>query len=728
MVAVGCASVPSPDEGLETRVGAVLERRGLGRDALSVIDNLLRHGAPAPRAAPPLVLELLSRPLDAADAASFFRRTVPPALAEFDIPGRSDSFDLLLKTYIGELAAAQRLLNAATRPFADAPLMAGLAGGLPGPDALRAVADTVDRAALERASRLFIEATARFSRAARTVEWPQQSSRFQSAIGVVVIGTRGNDRHAPGAALIVDPGGDDVYERVPARDGAVSVIVDLAGDDRYSGADLALRALSAIVDFSGNDRYAMDGPGLGAAVAGASLLVDYAGNDTYEAKFFAQGAAAFGIGVLLDLGGDDSYRVTAWGQGFGLAGGTGLLWDRGGNDRYFADGVADAFNRGGGLSGAQGVAFGLRGVLAGGIGILRDDRGNDQYEAQMFAQGTGYYYGAGLLWDLGGSDRYQAVRYAQGNGVHQAVGVLRDESGDDRYDLAVSSGQGMGLDLAVGVLIDRAGSDSYRAASLAQGAATANGFGLLADGGGDDRWDLGDKLGWGRAEWLRGLPSVGVLLSSKSDAGGPLGDAPQQSEVAPARICPTVAQSAPDPGLPLSEALRRSGPGFYGEPFDVSAYAELRRRLETRLRSTMTGLPRDAPDTAWAFGYALDCALRAASDGVAAAMWRDLQEFLAADPATPFAVDIALAQRARPAPAAQADAIAELLDRHPRCSVRALALRARPRVAAAQAALGSGCWRLQSAARAALARLGAPLPADTALPSFLKQVPPVETD
>lgn len=722
----GCMGVPVHQENLETRIVAALERRGLGRDALSVIDNLLRHGAPPPRAAPPLVLELLSRPLDAADAAALFRRSVPAALGEFDLPAKPAAFETLLKTYIAEFAEAQRLLGAATRPFADAALLAGLAQGLPPPEALLAAGDAVDMARLEAANRLFIEATARFARAARTAEWPRQSSRFQSAIGVVVIGTRGNDRHGPGAALILDPGGDDVYQREPARDGAVSVIVDLAGDDRYLGSDLALRALSAIVDFAGDDRYAMDGPGLGAAIAGAALLVDYGGNDSYEAKYFGQGAAAFGFGALLDLGGDDSYRMAAWGQGFGLAGGTGLLWDRGGNDRYLAAGMPDAFNRGGGLSGAQGHAFGLRGVLAGGIGILRDDSGDDHYEAQMFAQGTGYYYGVALLWDLGGNDRYQAVRYAQGNGVHQAVGVLRDESGNDRYELALSSGQGMGLDLAVGVLVDRGGNDSYRASSLAQGAATANGFGLLADTAGENRMELLDKYGWGRAEWLRGLPSVGVLLSSKDDAGGPLGDSPPQSEVAPARICPAPTQAAPEPGLPLGEALRRSGPGFYGEPFDAGAYAELRRRLATRLRATMSELPRDAPDAAWAFGYALDCALRDASDAEAAAMWRDMEQFLAADPATPFAVDVALAQRARAAPEAQAESVARLLEQHPRCSVRALALRARPRLPAAHAALGSGCWRLQSAARAALARLGAPLPADAKLPTFLRQIPPEE--
>ena len=157
----------------------------------------------------------------------------------------------------------------------------------------------------------------------------------------------------------------------------------------------------------------MDGAGLGAALAGAALLIDFAGNDGYEAKFFGQGAAAFGFGALLDLGGDDRYRVEAWGQGFGIGDGVGLLWDRAGNDRYLAGGVLDRSSAQGGEAGA-GSGYGLRGRVGGGIGILRDDAGDDTYEAQMFAQGLGYYYGVGVLWDRGGNDRYRALQYAQG--------------------------------------------------------------------------------------------------------------------------------------------------------------------------------------------------------------------------------------------------------------------------------------------------------------------------
>jgi hypothetical protein len=660
-VVAGCAALAPMQQDFDKRLAAVLEGRALGADALLVIDNLLRHGPPAPRATPALVRELLARPLDAADAAALFRQTVPQALADLASPAAgAASFDDLLKTYLEELAEAQRLLRAASAGLPDEAILRALEQGLPFPRELVAIADAVDTAQLERANRLFVEATIRFARGIRyAADWPSEPRKFQSAIGPVVIGTRGDDRYGPEAALIIDPGGDDVYERAPARGGAVSVIIDLAGNDQYRGSDTALRGLSAIVDFAGDDRYEME-TGVAAAIVGAALLIDFSGNDSYAANFFGQGAAAFGIGALVDLAGDDRYRLEAWGQGLGLAGGLGLLWDRGGNDHYAAGGVPDPYDRGSGVSAAQGVGFGFRERIAGGIGILRDDGGDDVYEAQMFAQGAGYYYGLGLLWDRGGADRYQAFRYAQGNGAHQAIGVLRDEAGNDRYSLNDAYGQGMGLDIAVGILVDFLGDDVYRAHAAAQGTATANGFGLLADQAGNDRFDFGaDQRAWGRAEWLRGLPSVGVLLHGSaahfSRDGKPV---PVPPENPPLAVQPPTADTctSQDPG----EALL------------------------CRLRET-----RDVDP-----------------------IWGELEVLLAAEAMTP----------AQP----RAERIATLLSKHQSCNVRALALRAWPTLPAAQEGLRSSCWRLQAAARAAFTRLGAQLPGDAALPSFLRRIPPQE--
>jgi hypothetical protein len=662
---LACPAVQAEDTALRAALSAALERRGLGAEALGVVDNILSHEAPAPRAAPPAVRELLARPAAAADAAASFARAVPDALFPFATQSAAQSFEEALAAYIAQVEQALRLLRAATGEVDAAGILAQLREGFPAASSLSIKADGI-----EDANRVFIEATARFTAALRGAPVPQPA-RFDSPLGAVVIGSAGDDVHPPGAALIIDPGGDDLYTRAPAVN-AVSLIFDLGGNDRYGGADLVLRGFSALIDYQGDDQYAMDGPGLGAAIAGASLLVDLSGNDVYGAGIFGLGAAAFGLGALIDEAGDDRYRVQAWGQGFGLAGGVGLLWDHAGNDHYVTAGLADPHQRGGTLSGAQGASFGYRTVLAGGIGILRDGAGNDTYEAGMFAQGTAYYYGLALLWDEGGDDSYRAVRYAQGSGVHEAVGVLRDEAGNDRYELSAGVGQGMGLDLALGVLVDVAGNDHYRAPALAQGSATANGIGLLADAGGADRFSPRQE-----PEWSRGLPSLGFLIH------------------------PTTRES---PGARVHER-----PEEVRCPVD----AGLQKNLVERFDETIARLNLEDFDQTLAYARALRCAMRDA-DLVDAA-----GRLLAAYPPPAIAVAIARALHERPAADTQLLVIQRALARHPSCGVRASAVAFWPDERLAQAALRSSCWRLQAAALEALKKLGIE-PDRTALPSFLR--------
>jgi hypothetical protein len=759
------------EDALQARVDAILVRRGLGPDALSVIDNVLRFDSTPPPAAPLVVRELLAEPMAATEAASLFDRAVPGALRRFvestaeptappapgapRIPLRS-----LLDPYLGELAEAQSVLRTAGRGDAvdTLALVSELRDNLPSLNRLREIAAGYDGPTLRRAATLFLNSTARFVRALREggarIEFPDGGARFESAVGVVAIGTRGGDVYWPGATVIVDPGGNDTYLRAPAADGAISVIVDLGGDDRYRGSDLVVHGLSAIVDFSGNDIYAMAGPGLGGAVAGASIVADFSGDDRYAAGLFGEGAAAFGLGAIVDFGGNDIYRLRAGGQGFGLAEGVGLLWDWKGNDTYIAAGLPDVYARGGRLSWAQGAAFGYRTLLGGGTGILRDDAGDDHYEAEMFAQGAGYYYGLGLLWDRGGADRYQAVRYAQGAGVHEAIGVLRDESGGDRYELSYGVGQGMGLDLAVGVLVDGAGDDLYRAAVLAQGTATANGVGIVFDGSGADEWHVDDaQRSWGRAEWLRGLPTLGLLLYDPAHAaftrkkgtlspppdaarvGGPLGGGPVRHEPVAARRCPEIAGKQGNRGQApfssLADALPELAPAFAGGSFDPGLYAEVQQRLQVRLEASLAELPRGDFEISWSLGEALPCALAGASAVDAQAMWDGMEQVLAADPATPFAGPIASALRERPAPAPQLERILTALDAHPGCGVRSAALRLRGTAAAdeasraatlraAQSALRSPCWRLQASALTVLRRLGVAPAGSAESPSFLR--------
>jgi hypothetical protein len=760
----------SRDDTLKTRVEAILERRGLGPDALSVIDNVIRHDLTPPPAAPPIVRELLADPLAAANAETLFVRAVPGAFRRFvdDLSaaplqdrGQRPISPLrrLIDAYLAELAEAQRILRAAARDetLNARALISQLHENLLSANRLNEIAAGYDHAALRRAASLFLSATARFARALREggarMEFPREPVRFRSAVGMVVIGTPGDDVHAPGSVLIVDPGGNDTYLRLPVRDGALSVTVDLAGDDRYQGSDLVVHGLSAIIDFAGNDAYAMPGPGLGAAIAGASVVLDFSGDDSYSAELFGEGAAAFGLGALVDLAGNDTYRLRAGGQGFGLAEGVGVLWDRAGNDIYAAAGLSDVYGRGGGLSWAQGAAYGYRTDIGGGIGVLRDDAGDDRYEAELYAQGAGYYYGLGLLWDRGGADRYVAVRYAQGAGVHEAVGILRDEWGNDRYALTFGVGQGMGLDLALGMLVDAAGDERYRASVLAQGTATANGIGIVVDYGGADAWRVDDAgRAWGRAEWLRGLPSLGLMLYDPARAdftrregavamapeaarfGGPFGDAPVRHEAAvkprcPELVAPGTTASVRD--FPLADALRRLAPAFAGGAFDPAVYANVKERLLTQLEASLAGLPRGDFDVAWSLGEALRCAAAGASEGEARVMWEEMERVLATEPRTPFAGSMMGALLERPAPPHQMERILAALESYPGCGVRAAALRLRgtaaadeasraAALAAARTALRSACWRLQAAALDVLKRLGAE-PADrAALPTFLR--------
>jgi hypothetical protein len=763
-----CTLLPTHEQApdaVAARVGTALERSGLGADALLIPDNILRNDArAAPPAAPPIVREILGHPLAAGDAETLFYRTVPGALRrlvdEASAPPRRDgppvALSALLDPYVAELARAQRRVRAAARgaPVDPRAILADLAHDLPSEQHIAAVASGFDTAELDRGIGIFLSATARFIAALRAsrdrIVFPQRPVRFDSPIGVIAVGTPGDDAHAADAALIIDPGGNDTYERGPVSGGAVSVIVDLGGDDRYRGSDLVVHGLSAIIDLAGDDRYTMTGPGLGAAIAGASLIVDVAGNDVYDADLFAQGAAASGLGVLVDLEGNDRYRVRAGGQGFAMAGGVGLLWDRAGDDVYAAGGLPDPFERGAGLSWAQGAAFGFRTALGGGVGILRDESGDDRYEAEMFAQGAGYYYALGLLWDGHGRDVYRAVRYAQGNGVHEAVGLLRDDAGDDRYALRVGVGQGMGLDLAVGVLFDGGGGDDYRAPAYAQGSATANGIGIVFDADGADHWHAsGDRHVWGFAEPLRGLPSVGVVAygdgGSVFDRDGTAVPAPAPSTrddpVAPAASlparagCPAAAPAPPDDAAPLAELLRRLAPGVAAGAIDASAFARVRARLSRGLRAGMDALPTGDFEVMFSFGETLRCALALASDFEAQAMWNDLEAVLRDEPRTPFVGAIIGALAQRPAPPAQMRRLLAVLDRHAACGVRVGALRLREAAAAddasraelppaAEEALRSPCWQLQSAALGVLRRRGAAPAADAGMPSFLRPAIP----
>ncbi|MGQ0665324.1 MAG: hypothetical protein ACT4P2_17455 [Pseudomonadota bacterium] len=782
LAAALAAGAPAAAADIDAAVHEILIRRGLGPDALTTIDNVLRHEAPPPRLSHPVVRELLGSPLEAARVAALFERLVPAGIkrladtsstpeparlggaqipAAVPGPGVAGPLAAVIAAYLDEAGRARDLALAAAGGAAidPQPILETLrTGALPEAAALARLGATLDPVLLDRAVAAFVAATGRLAARLRdpaAPSWfPPAPVRFASALGIVAIGTAGDDVHGPDAegrhaALIIDPGGNDRYELAPVTGGNVRAIFDLGGNDVYSGQDVVIFGLSAIVDLAGDDRYSSPGAGQGAAIAGVSLIIDLAGNDVYEAGIFAQGAAALGIGALVDLAGEDSYRIRAGGQGFGMAAGLGLLWDVAGNDVYVAaGGLADAFDRGGGRSHAQGAAYGFRTSLAGGIGILRDDQGDDRYEAEMFAQGVAYYYGLGLLWDGAGDDRYRAVRYGQGNGVHEAVGVLFDGAGDDAYELGFGVGQGMGLDLALGLLIDRSGNDRYLAGLLAQGTATANGVGLLADGGGADSFAVAQPgPAWGHAQWARRLPSLGLLLhdegassfrrgaeeflppAAAAGLGGPQGGLAVVHEPPGGQSCPQTAPEAEDDGRTVADWLGDTAPMFGSAAPVHASFSRLKSRLPGTLRGVIAALPGDDFTLVWTLSEILRCLLEGASPAVAEELWAGMEGALADNPRTRLAITIAAALAHRRPPPARLEPSLAVLDRHPSCGVRATSLALRFAGAAAGrpvdpalAALGDPCWRMQATALAILQKSGAAgRGANTgALPSFLK--------
>lgn len=336
------------------------------------------------------------------------------------------------------------------------------------------------------------------------------------------------------AALLIDLGGDDTWERAAAVDEADGPLVRV------------------VLDLHGNDRYVAAAPGLAYAACGVALLVDAKGKDRYEGARLAQGSACFGVAVLQDLEGDDEYVAHDYAQGYAFTG-VGLLLDRAGNDRYSAWAYAQGASNGPGcaalIDGAgddvyvanghwpdvygdsgpgsfhgasQGYSFGFRDgqVLGGGIGLFAYlGNGKGEYESGNFSQGGAYFFGLGLMYDGGGDDVNRGYRYSQGFGVHQAVGLRWDAGGNDRYETKCAANCGAAWDEGVGWLIDEGGDDQYDVGGLALGGTANTAVAVLLDGGGDDRYGGGggaDSQGGSGDSSYHTFQAIGALL----DFGG----------------------------------------------------------------------------------------------------------------------------------------------------------------------------------------------------------------
>jgi hypothetical protein len=373
---------------------------------------------------------------------------------------------------------------------------------------------------------------------------PSVAWSLQTPFGWIVVDTTGRDnRHqVKDALLVLDVGGDDAYEFLARSDThAISVLLDHRGNDSYAtaspGADPSSATLGygILWDTEGDDRYRGGEQAQASALFGAALLVDGGGSNRFVASSHSQAHAIGGVAVLASAGGDDAFTAQAFSQASGGPGGVAVLVDPGGNDRYTLDKVPlvrpspQLPDRN--TSMGQGAGYGLRGVFfdgrstAGGIGILLDLAGNDRYDAQVFAQGVGYYEGLGMLLDDGGNDSFDAPWYAMGAGVHYAAGILLKRGvGSDVYRSTHEMVLGIGNDLSVGIFVDEGGDDDYAVGQLSLGVAHANSTGVFVDAAGDDRYTVASPtcraLGaayqhaWGNPREV--LPNLGLFM----DLGG----------------------------------------------------------------------------------------------------------------------------------------------------------------------------------------------------------------
>jgi hypothetical protein len=344
----------------------------------------------------------------------------------------------------------------------------------------------------------------------------------QYDFGDIVVGDTGVNVYTKDCAVIVDYGGNDIYQ-CPSSHNAIHVIIDKSGDDMYVGDNYAIGCghcgISLLIDESGNDTYRGKNFSIGCGVFGIGMVLDKQGDDRYTGDTFTQGAGGFGIGILRDEFGQDSYEGALCAQGFASTYGIGILGDNKGNDVYVITGtyLDEIRYRDHYLSFSQGFSIGFRPDLSAGIGMILDRGGNDYYLGDIFAQGSSYWYGIGAILDSEGNDNYVAYQYAQGAGTHITIGLVVDEQGDDNY---VSKGvsQGCGHDLSFGLLLDHEGDDSYVAFDLSQGAGNANGIGMLVDESGDDTYSVKrthNTQGFG--DFRREYGSIGVLLDVTGD-------------------------------------------------------------------------------------------------------------------------------------------------------------------------------------------------------------------
>lgn len=405
------------------------------------------------------------------------------------------------------------------------------------------IAERVDLVELHNAGLVLVEGVEKIARLAKDLAQNENLS-FKEISGVkglvyeelelpggfkAVIGGADDNTYLKDYAIIIDLGGNDIYEcrcagAIGDLSAPVSFVIDLSGDDVYRNSKklvnqgAGLFGAGILWDLSGNDSYSAFHISQGAGLFGIGILIDEDGYDTYRAGYFTQGAGNFGSGIILDYAGGDVYHAYSWAQAMGGVWGYGLLYDKEGDDLYYAGGKylhmpldPDQFR-----SFAQGFGFGWRDVASGGIGFLYDCNGNDKYISEVYGQATSYWFGLGMLLDEQGNDLYAAAQYSQGAGIHLSLGGLLDLEGDDHYFSRFGPAQGEGHDVSVGWLLDKDGDDVYYA-SGGQGIGLVNSVGIFIDTRGNDDYCSREGLSQAGANWARGTGGIGLFIDLQGD-------------------------------------------------------------------------------------------------------------------------------------------------------------------------------------------------------------------
>lgn len=300
------------------------------------------------------------------------------------------------------------------------------------------------------------------------------------------------------------------------------VMIDLNGNDSYQGEQFSLGSgymgVNALIDLHGNDTYQGKDYSIACGYLGTGILMDVEGDDHYQGESNTEAAGILGIGLLVDQGGNDVYECSLNGQAFASVWGVGTLIDHAGNDFYLVkqkhlDSMRydDHFE-----SLSQGFSIGERPYFSGGIGILADQSGNDTYVADIYGQGSSYWYAIGGLIDQNGNDHYTSYQYSQGAGIHLAFGCLIDFGGNDNYQSNGVS-QGCGHDFGFGGLFDYKGDDNYVCQGLSQGGGNADAISFFMDVNGQDGYIAKTANTMGYSDLRRGYGYIGLFFDLNGD-------------------------------------------------------------------------------------------------------------------------------------------------------------------------------------------------------------------